>query len=163
MKGVSTTTGSGEEQMEGGEQEAVKEKLLAPAIDTKPDSPIGLTKALLDPDHSDTSRFCFALAFFNKMTGVTAILVYIPIIFSHLQAKDPKFTISLANRTYFLIGAITVGGIISTYCVFKFSRRVCFIGGHASIGIFLWIAGLTISHGDGLSCFICLCILQALL
>ena len=65
--------------MEGGEATETKE----PSTE-EPEKPIGLMKALSDPDYSDTSRFCFALAFFNQMTGVTALLVYVPQIFTVL-------------------------------------------------------------------------------
>ena len=66
---------------------------------------------------------CIMLSFFNVMSGVTTILIYLALIFKEADKKHEIYTLSTKQMSSGLAFALSAGATGSTKLVAKLTRR----------------------------------------
>lgn len=66
---------------------------------------------------------CFALAFFNVMSGITIMLVYFNHIFDDIDGHKQAVKLSDKQMSSYLTTAVVMGGTASLKVMEKASRR----------------------------------------
>lgn len=116
-------------------------------------------ECLIDHEYREGTWMCLALVFFNVLSGVTVLLIYLTLIFKQADAGDTKNknnSLTASQMGYALAIALSSGAGASTKLIAKFSRRDMFCIAHLMIGLFLVGAALFTHCENGIAAFICI-------
>jgi hypothetical protein len=117
-----------------------------------PGHPGGI-ECLFDKKYRESTWMCLCLSFFNVMSGVTTLLIYLSLIFDEADKGKEVYTLNAKQMASGLAFGLTAGAGTATKMVSKFKRRELFCLSHFMIGISLCIAGACLQHKNGLSTF----------
>lgn len=114
---------------------------LPPWLLSKPGE-ISAFDSLTKIDYRSGTWMCFLLSFFNVMSGITVLLVYMGNIFDDgIDNYKQIYKLTDKQMSSGLTTSVVFGAGLSMKMVEKLTRRQVFCIGHALMGIFLAFAG----------------------
>lgn len=138
-------------------KEGAKElaKYLPPWLLGTPGHPGG-AECLIDRRYREATWLCLMLAFFNVMSGLTTILIYLHLIFEQADKKPELYTLTPKQMASGLAFALSAGAAASAKLVDKLKRKQMFCLSHFMIGVLLCLAGKFLQIENGLATFACI-------
>ena len=128
------------------------------ANSNKSSSVVSFRDALCHPEYRRATWVCFALAVFNRQTGMSSINVYLTTLYQKVIDMDPEFPMT-ANRMSTITQVCNVAAcIISIFTLNAFGRKTILIFGQTSMIICQVLGGVfyQLEMPTGLFCCILL-------
>ena len=112
----------------------------------------GGIECMIDHEYRESTFMCLALVFFNVLSGITTLLIYLQMIFK--QADAGKNSLTATQMGGALAFALSSGAAASTKLIAILDRRQIFCLSHFMIGIFLIGAAICTHCESGVGAFV---------
>lgn len=112
----------------------------------------GGIECMIDHEYRESTFMCLALVFFNVLSGITTLLIYLQMIFK--QADAGKNFLTATQMGGALAFALSSGAAASTKLIAILDRRQIFCLSHFMIGIFLIGAAICTHCESGVGAFV---------
>ena len=102
---------------------------------------------------------CFALGVFNSLTGIVALLIFLPNIVELVGKVNHEYQLNEITMTYYLMISLLAGASMANVFVYKLARKTIFLGGTGVICVCLCWSAVFMELRMGTPLVMCLCLL----